>query len=856
MMRWTLLWTGVVAMAAAARGDGIPARDPGRLSLLGAEYPRVFFFRGAEGAARRATDYEAWDAEHARLMGIMGKCLDEEIVGHTARNPEYFNRFKERHPSQAVLLHFNGNSRDPRYETGTYFPGHWVYRRATRILADVPAAAGETDIRVEDASDFQTGAGRYRTSNDDIALFGVTPGGTHDWAHCEQVQLVSVDAKAGTIRVRRGCYGTKPLAFKAGAARAAAHAVEGPWGKTNHLLWFYNYATHCPRDPQGKTCTDRLVDDLARWFAPDGILGRLDGMEFDVLFNVTHGDTDGDGVEDDGVVDGINRYGIGVFGFARQLRERMGEGFILQADGALGPGGQRSQRAFGLFNGIESEGWPNLNDWDFKDWSGGLNRHLFWQAHARAPAFSYFNHKWVEGVPGKPGETQNADVPFSRHRLSFAAAQFVDAMVCAAYAPPRGKRGVTPLWDEFVQGAENRPGWLGRPEAPPVRLAAATPDLLAGADLSARIRGAVAVSRQGAAWVVSARDPAAADLSFTLADLPARGSNLTVLLTLRGEPMKGYPDGMARFAEVVASGGEAGLVDRVPDSTGMQLRGAEETAIDRGSGASVRRAVAHDIGGRGLPAIHAHPPYKTGRGSAFWTRDADVPAGAELRFEMGMSEKAPERSDGVWFQVWAAPLVGATPGAFVKLFEAASKEHRWIPQVVPLGDWAGKRVRFKFVADCGPKDNATTDHASWGDVKVVRSGGGTTRPVRMMTWVGARDFQSSYFVREAGSTTVDLAVTVEGAAPVTIAAVSAHAAPDAMARVFERGLVLANPSLAPVTFDLKSLSPGRTYRRLRATAGQDAEANNGAPVGDTVTLGERDALFLVRTAGGTTPGRP
>jgi hypothetical protein len=91
-------------------------------------------------------------------------------------------------------------------------------------------------------------------------------------------------------------------------------------------------------------------------------------------------------------------------------------------------------------------------------------------------------------------------------------------------------------------------------------------------------------------------------------------------------------------------------------------------------------------------------------------------------------------------------------------------------------------------------------------------------------------------------------VAVEGGEPVTISAVSAHAAPDAMARVFERGLVLANPSLSPVTFDLRALSPGRAYRRIRATQGQDVAANNGAAVGETVTLGERDALFLVRTS--------
>ena len=125
-----------------------------------------------------------------------------------------------------------------------------------------------------------------------------------------------------------------------------------------------------------------------RWFGDGGVLEVFDGLEFDVMFNQTHGDTDGDGDEDDGVIDGVNQYGIGVVQFARQLRDRMGDDFIIQGDGALGAGGSRSQRAWGLLNGIESEGWPNLNDWEIADWSGGMNRHFFWRDNARPPALS------------------------------------------------------------------------------------------------------------------------------------------------------------------------------------------------------------------------------------------------------------------------------------------------------------------------------------------------------------------------------------------------------------------------------------------------------------------------------------
>ncbi|MCX7888046.1 MAG: hypothetical protein N3B01_12440, partial [Verrucomicrobiae bacterium] len=299
--------------------------DAADLQIFSAEYPRAFFFRACESVPfRKGMTYERWAAEFGRLAGIIGKCLDEEIVGREVRNPEWFARFKRDHPHQVVLLHFNGNARDPRYRATKYFAGHWIYRKATRILSDVPAESGETIIRVEDASDFRVNTGRYRTSNDDVALFAIGQDGKHDWYHCEQVQLVSVNKKNNTIVVRRGCYGTTPLAFKAGKARAAAHQVEGPWGQTNNLLWFYNFATHCPKDSDGRTCADRLVDEFAEWFGKGGKLEAFDGVEFDVLFNDTRGDTDGDGLPDDGIINGINQYGIGVVEFLRQLRRRLG----------------------------------------------------------------------------------------------------------------------------------------------------------------------------------------------------------------------------------------------------------------------------------------------------------------------------------------------------------------------------------------------------------------------------------------------------------------------------------------------------------------------------------------------------
>ena len=831
------------------------ARDIEQLEILKANYPRVFFFRASEQAqsVRRYPKYEDWEQQFNRLQGIMGKCLEEECLGREARNPEFFSRFKKDHPTQAVLLHFNGNSRDPRYRADKYFPGHWIYAKAVAITQDVPAESGETVITVQDARGFRVNVGRYKTSNDDIALFGIAPDGKHDWHHCEQVQLISVDTKANTITVKRGCYGTEPLAFLAGKSRAAAHVVEGPWGKTNNLLWYYNYSVHCPKDRGGKTCADHLVDDLAEWFGPTGPLAAFDGLEFDVLFNQTHGDTDGDGEQDNGVIDGVNQYGIGVVQFARQLRERMSDNFIIQGDGALGPGGVRSQRAWGILNGIESEGWPNLGDWEIEDWSGGLNRHIFWRDNAREPVFNYVNHKWNEAVPGKPGARAHPNVPFSRHRFAFAACQFFDAMICYSFAPRNAPGGKFGVWDEFRRGVDNQLGWLGRPEGPALRLAAQAPDQLGGrgkgSALATMISGPVKATNTAEGTRITNRNPEAERLRFTLRGIPADGPDLYVSVEMSGDTMDGYPREMARFAEVGVSGGVLDLMVGRPTEIGMKLRTANrEVPLDKSQGASFQ-SHPREIAGVKLPTYFVHLPYTSGRGYTFWTQEIDVPKDGELRFSIGMGELSPQRSDGVRFEVHAAEVGNGKVGGYAKIFEHTTNQHQWLPQAVSLSSFGKKRIRLKFIADCGPKDNATTDHAHWGDVKIVKPGvveSRITEAKQYMTWVNDRMFRSGFYYRHIRSDEVDLSFAIEGKQSVTLRSVTAHAHPDAIYRVFEGGIVLANPSLKPYTFDLDQISPGRQYRRFKATPQQDLKTNNGRPVGKTVTLGERDALFLAR----------
>ena len=547
--------TATAIVAAAGLGAVANGRDLGNLRILADDYPRVFFFRQVEGmAARRGSTYEQWEKSFDRLMGIEGKVLDEEIPGRSIKNIDFFTRFKQRRPDQLVLLHFNGNARDPRYESHRFFAGHWIYFNGAKILADVPAEAGETDIRVDKPNLFRVNMGRYRSRNEDIGLCVLDADGKPDWHLSEQVQLISVDAKKKTIRVRRGCFGTKPRAFKAGAGYAAAHATEGPWGNSNHLLWYYNYSTRCPRDKQGRVCSDVLVEHMAELYGPEGSLAAFDGLEFDVLkwrcgggMRVRGADCDADGRPDAGLHDGFNAYGAGVVEFCRNLRAKLGDDTLILADGMH----EGNQRAFGILNGIESEGWPHLRDHEIKDWSGGLNRHFFWDKNSRSPVANYINHKF--NVPtGEPGVVKPPDVPFSTHRLVFAVGVFTNSAMCYSFAPPAERGAPIAIWDEFRMGTENKLGWLGKPLGPAVRLAIRRPDLLKGAVIPEG--DGVRFERSGDGLKVTAANPGAKELRFRLSDVPCGGPDLLVSLTARGAAMKGYPAEVARMMYVSAAG--------------------------------------------------------------------------------------------------------------------------------------------------------------------------------------------------------------------------------------------------------------------------------------------------------------
>ena len=846
-----LVCISVLTASPLAQGAGEPPTPLDGMPLIMEIFPRAFHFRQSEGlASNPRISYKEWEDNFTVLDGIMGKCLDEEIPNRSRRNIEFFTRYKRAHPDKAVFLHFNGNARDPRFEAEAYFAGHWLYFNGCRITRGVASAEDATVIHVEDPGLFRTGMGRYGDRNEDLGICLVDAENRPDWSQSEQLELVAIDAERKTLTVRRGAFGTTPRAFPEGAY-IAAHVTEGPWGKQSNLLWSYNYAPTCPRDVSGATCSDRLRADLVRWFGSDGPLAVFDGVEFDVLHwrcpggrgGARFADANADGNPDGGIVDGVNVYGLGVDRHLGKLRAAVGADFLLMADGHS-PNNQRSVKHL---NGIESEGWPSLGDPELRDWSGGLNRHAYWQAHARPTRFNYINHKFMD-------KGERVEVPFSTTRLVLAAAHFTDAAFTFSYAPTQDNGPPQDVWDELRLGIENKNRWLGPPIGPARHVGFDEADLLDGAGSALSLEfvrrwhsSDATVEKTDSGLQISGRDARQDTMRATFAGLTVPEGDLLIRCSVSAAPREPYGNGIPRMVwfEVHSAGA---LIAEEPSAAFYCVRGGNETAIEANQrGATVRYRPNHAIGDETHDAYLAHPPYgaEQGPGYTVWQERRRLPEEARvLHFFTGI-DPVPNPSDGVTF---AVELVadGKTSG----LFREHQTDYAWIARQIDLTAWKGRRVILRFITDSGPHDSSTADHAHWGDVRLARSGELSLPPLEapgsIMAWAGDGPFEATFYFRDIGHREVDVTFEAEGGEAVLVTNLRVYNAPDAMARAFRNGLVLANPSSRPYTFDLDALYPNAKLRKIAGKKTQDPVTNNGQPVGTAVTLPAEDALFLVR----------
>ena len=544
-----ILIAGLVLISCQKKQSLSKKANNDQLELFRDEFPSAFFFRRPEGMTN--LEYETWDSLFNRLGGIIGKTLNEEVPGRAGSIP-YFTRFKEEHPEQIVLLHYNGNSMDPNDASWDYHPSHWLYFEGTGLRDGISGDTGLCTVRVEDPSIFHVDIGRYGNANEDIGICRKTPDGKPDWNYSEQVQLVSVDIGNKTIVVKRAQYGTRALDFIGGETLLCPHVYEGPWGLKSHILWLYNHTTVCPKDKDGNTCDDILSNRLGEHFREGGKLSSYEGLEFDVLWNeISHqtygrvADVDCDGIGDGGIINGVDVYSAGVFNLCGKLREKLGTDKLILADGMT----SQFQRSDTSLNGIESEGWPIHRDPEVEDWSGGWNRHLFWNRNFYAPRFSYVNFKYIQNT---------VLPPIGRQRLVWAAAQLMDVRIAHGGITVEGSEPRIDIIDEFVGGSLQQKYWLGKPLGDAVRLAYETPDLLKGE--GCKISNEFLAMFSGEDIHIGCEkdeivleSPVKDMMTFSIENIPCNGPDLVISFDVKGDFRKLYPDGMPRLLNLWSS---------------------------------------------------------------------------------------------------------------------------------------------------------------------------------------------------------------------------------------------------------------------------------------------------------------
>ena len=431
-------------------------------TAFNSQYPQFFHFRG-EMKRDVHTDYDTWEKKYVTSSGLLRKYICEELKIDTILY-SWLNRFAETYPEKLLLLHFNGEARqvnDYPEINKKYFPGHWVYETGSLLSED--CTSSQTHIQVKAIDYFREKAYVYRNTSPRrwiphyVLLVELDEQGNKLWYNSEIAHIKSIDSSTSTLILKRGKTNTQSRSFKAGKTYVAPLAG-GIWG--NDVMFYYNLSSACPKDKNGRTAANVLLNEIHHWFNPDnGILKKLDGIAFDVnYFDVSKHeswDTNNDGQADGGWINGQNIWQAGDLQFLKNLRKRMGQNFIITCDGQH----PINQQAVGVLNGIESEGLVQHND-GWRGFSRTVNTHLYWDKfNPLSPQFRYVVLKLMDGNDQHHAERLR--------RFGVATASCL-----GAYTTVPDSYSFLPSWIQ--------PCSFGRIQGELIRYAKSSPNLLSG----------------------------------------------------------------------------------------------------------------------------------------------------------------------------------------------------------------------------------------------------------------------------------------------------------------------------------------------------------------------------------------
>jgi hypothetical protein len=535
--------------------------DITQLDFFTQGFPHVSFFRREPVASQLA--YAAWRSNFSRLDGCLMKGLKEEVITLAPNILPYLQTFAGDFSNKFAICHLNGLAGDPVFLGTNFFAGHYLYLPGSLLTQSV--APGDTVLNVQNGALFRLGIGIDASRNDEIVLVPLDGGGNKLWEQAEHASVLSISGNQLTVTRNFRNLAPAPGSFTAGQTWVAPHAYNGPWGNVtnNNLLWAYNFSDRCPTNALGQDCGEALAQLFAGLFAPGGRLDRFRGLQFDIAraetarFNGRQCDINNDGAGDDNgflATDRINHYAVGLRDFYRKLRDALGPGRLIMADG----GEQFSQRAVDQLNGMEAEGFAGPNDDPYlKEWSSNLNRYDYWKLARRQPLeFNYIVHK----------DTLLTNPPIHLARQVLATAQALGVGLCYTIEPALDAGETVGIWDELRRGTDNVFHWLGQPRGPLLRLATNAPDLLDGAGVAMSSNFVAtwtspnaAITNDGATLRVERKPGSTTNLTLNLpfASLsPAvalPGGDLFLRFQIQADAMNGYDAAWPRKLSVTVS---------------------------------------------------------------------------------------------------------------------------------------------------------------------------------------------------------------------------------------------------------------------------------------------------------------
>ena len=523
------------------------------LSNANANFPQVFFFRHDDAPPSYLDASAAPQTRQAflnRLDGCISKVFHEERTDlPTDKLRATYRELRAQHPEKIVLVHFNGEAvavrqfdwiASNRYHADNlkdYFPGHWLFQPGARLMNSI--TADDTVLKVDltrpfKERDYVFGKAAKRGEDvafpTDILLVPVAADGTRKWQRSEYATFIS---KSKTeITVKRGRYGSTPRAFEGG--KTLVLPIEGgSWA--DNSMWYFNFSPDCPRDPNGLQAADIYVRNLVAGLKPPGQAPFANGIAFDVLkYDVKPDfDTNNDSIPDGGLIDGVNRWRLGVNAMLANLRRQLGDEAIITADSH----NPFNQRSVDLLNGMESEGLVTHND-AYRAISTTLNLQAYWLKFGRPPHFSYI----VDKVKNEHDLAQHPCVTKLAHGVATALGVGISTGGAAQYV----------LKDQspYLRGesaSSGKSGWLGRPTSGLMLLTSGPTFTDATAVVSsAKTQDSILKKTGAREWVLSsqATKKTAPALGLTIEDVDLT-NGFTLKLELKSrEPIAGlepYP---------------------------------------------------------------------------------------------------------------------------------------------------------------------------------------------------------------------------------------------------------------------------------------------------------------------------